>query len=58
VAEFQQADACVVEKKIILCGKGRRATRFWKLLHAEGFLAEPKLVDAAQYLYTGRFDQD
>jgi hypothetical protein len=41
VAEFQQADIPVVEKKIVLCGKGARVSRFWELGHAQRFLAGP-----------------
>ena len=41
MAEFQQADIPVDEKKIVLCGKGARVSRFWELGHAQRFLAEP-----------------
>jgi hypothetical protein len=41
VAEFQQAVTLVVEKKIVLCGKGARVSRFWELEHAQRFLAGP-----------------
>jgi hypothetical protein len=39
VAEFQQVDVRVVEKKIVLRGDDGRVRRFWELSHTQRFFA-------------------